>query len=444
MIDVKSLKLKLTDNQERFIDTPKKYTAFIGGVGSGKTYAGITKAMLCAMRVVCNGAIVAPTYRMLKDTILPVLREKLEGMVIEERLSDMVWVLTNGSMIYLRSAEDPDHFRGLNLNWILIEEAPYCSSYIWPVAIGRLRQEVRDGDGVIYPPCAFVTGTPKGRNWVYQFFAKDGGKTNEYGMVQASSMSNPFLSKDYLNSLKLNYTGKYFAQELLGEFVTFEGLIYDTFDEDIHLWSVKKHGLIPTGRDVELYEYGLDTNYAKPCAITVHCIPTVGPGKFIKQGRAYDIQIDEWYVSKASTREVAAQLRKFYAMYGRGIIYTDPSDPRMISDLSEFDLDVRRADNSVLAGIRLEQDAWTLVNNEPGAFITSNCIHTRAELATYCWAAKGRGLSDVFLNRPVKEFDHLMDARRYRRLSGVHGGLSSEPAFSNEPVWGEMIESEIP
>jgi len=411
--------LMLTSKQEQFRDSPKRYTAFIGGVGSGKTYAGITKAMLCALRVRCNGAIVAPTYRMLKDTILPVLREKLEGRIIEERLSDMVWILINGSVIYLRSAEDPDHFRGLNLNWILIEEAPYCSEYIWPVAIGRLRQEVKGGDGVTYSPCAFVTGTPKGRNWVYRLFAQNGGQTNEYGMIQASSMSNPFLPKDYLESLKLNYSGKYFAQELKGEFVTFEGLVYDMFNEELHVWPREK--ALPK---FQSYKYGADIGYTNPTAIMVFGIPTPESGK-----RPFDIQIDEIYKRRLTHDEIVNEILRLYKLYGRGPVYCDPSEASLIPLLRKKGIDAQAANNDVKLGIQAEQNVLSPQAGQPGAYIVKSCVHTLAEFASYTWKTRGKGNELIYLDQPEKQNDHAMDGRRYYRMSTIIGKRKALPSL---------------
>lgn len=417
MVEVREL--ILTEKQERFVNSPKKYTAFIGGVGSGKTYAGVTKAMLHALSAKCNGCIISPTYRMLKDTIIPILKEKLDGVIAEERISDMLYILVNGSVIYLRSADNPDYIRGLNLNWFLIDEAPYCDEYIWPVAIGRLRQEVKNGDGVKQEACAFLTGTPKGKNWVYRLFAQDGGQTPEYSMIQASSMDNPFLPKDYLDSLKLNYSGKYFAQELMGEFVTFEGLVYDMFDERLHIWPQSQ--ALPEFSNVG---YGIDVGYTNPTAIVVIGEAQVESGK-----RPFDIQIDEVYKRHLTHDQIVDEVLALYKIYGQGVVYCDPSEASLIPLLKENGIDAVAAENDVKIGIQSEQNALNPINGQPGAYVVKSCVHTLAEFASYSWKTKGKGNELIYIDQPEKQNDHAMDARRYFRMTKslnlkVSGGFS--------------------
>ncbi|GAH83682.1 unnamed protein product, partial [marine sediment metagenome] len=222
-----TIRAKLTPAQSHFIDSPSQFVALIGGVGSGKTYGGVAKALERSMEVVCDGMMIAPTYRMLKDSTLRTFKALAGDCIAEESKSDMRLTMANGSHILCRSAEDPDHLRGPSLNWAWLDEAAYMTEYIWPVVLGRLRDAVGE-----FKPMGFVTCTPKGMNWLYDVFVKQHTPEEGYEVIHTTTYDNKAnLDSNYIQNLEQGYSGKYLAQEIKGEFVAFEGLIYDMFDE---------------------------------------------------------------------------------------------------------------------------------------------------------------------------------------------------------------------
>ena len=59
----------LHPTQYRFIHTPVRYSFYVGGIGSGKTFAGAIRAIARAGELPRSlGVIGAPTYTMLRDT----------------------------------------------------------------------------------------------------------------------------------------------------------------------------------------------------------------------------------------------------------------------------------------------------------------------------------------------------------------------------------------
>lgn len=404
---------EISPKQERFIYSDAQYTAYIGGVGAGKTNAGAKKAGQRSMEIVCNGLIGAPTYRMLNDSTIPTFREENQAFISQFRKADMIIEMVNGSKVYCRSADDPDMWRGLNLNWFWIDEAAYCQAYVWPVGIGRLRQVV---NGV--KPIAFITCTPKGRNWIYEEWEEKHKDRDGYLLIRASTKDNPFLDPVYIENLERNYTGKYYAQEIEGQFVAFEGLIYELFNERDHVWI----------RDRELpdftgYSYGLDYGYTNPTAIV--CF-----GEWTDNGRKFDIELAEVYQRQLTQEQVIDEVLKLFKNYRPGTVWVDPSEPDLIRVMQENNIDARAADNDVTTGIQRCQAALEVINGKPSTYVLHNCVHTKAELASYCWKSKGKGTSQRFEDKPEKNNDHLMDARRYRRM-----GVSSPVADWSVLSW---------
>ena len=205
--------IELYGTQYDFVTCTDRFTAFVAGIGSGKTFGGAVKGCSLALPGTL-GLVAAPTYPMLRDATLRAYQEIL-GNTMELHKGEMLGKLANGAEILFRSADNPDRLRGPNLHWAHLDEGALCPPGTWEVIIGRLRADGGAG------PC-FVTSTPKGRNWLYKH-------AGEMRIFRAHTRDNPYLSREFVDSLEASYTGKFAAQELAGEFVAFEGLVYDEF-----------------------------------------------------------------------------------------------------------------------------------------------------------------------------------------------------------------------
>lgn len=213
-----TLNTKGTVPQMEFWSAEEAYRAFVGGVGSGKTYAGCIEVMRQPSR--SRGAVIAPTYRMLQDATLQTFLEiAREADLIEEwRRSDMLMRLRNGTEILFRSADEPDKLRGPNLGWFWLDEAAMMPELVFDLMIGRLR---------LAPGRGWVTTTPKGMNWLYSLFGKG---IEGYKLVQCSTKSNTFLPERFAKGLERRYKGVFLDQELDGKFVEWvDAPAYDSY-----------------------------------------------------------------------------------------------------------------------------------------------------------------------------------------------------------------------
>lgn len=168
-----------------------------------------------------RGCVVAPTYRMLQDaTIHTFLEVCEEAKVLKDyKKSDMMAYLHNGIEMLFRSCDDPDKLRGPNLGWFWLDEAAMMPQLVWDLMIGRLR---------LWPGRAWVTTTPRGKNWLWKLFVKD--EREDYHLTQCSSKTNTFLPDYFIKSLEDKYSGHWLKQELEGAFVEFiEAAAYEDF-----------------------------------------------------------------------------------------------------------------------------------------------------------------------------------------------------------------------
>lgn len=387
-MDLQDINLKAYDPQIRFLNLNARYIAFIAGLGSGKTYA------LCmwALKKAINqrgfrGLMASRTYPMLRDVVIPTFFEVTPAFLIEDfnRRDNKIKII-NGSEILFRPLESKktiERIRGLNLNWAGLDEAAYVPEKAWDVLQGRLRQ------GESHQMA--VSTTPKGFNWVYnRFIEKDSDKYRTITGVKTSD--NPFLSQEYIDDLREEYTGEYLRQEFYGEFVRFEGLVYTEFRRSENVLTEEEINRT----DISRYIYGYDSGFRQPRV-------------FLKIGITTDdnfIVTDEFYQKQCMLSD---GIDRFMQMYEGGMVYADPSAAEDIEEMRRRGIDVQGGDNAVDGGIQQMKKLF----DKDILYVSESCQATLNELNTYRW--------DDNKDKPVKESDHAMDAMRYAVYSAEKG-----------------------
>jgi len=232
---VKIRHLEYTDPQREFWTSDRQFRAFIGGVGSGKTHAGVMEILRQPAGTV--GMVCAPTYLMLKDATLRTFNEMMDKTkaLKEWKAGDMTATLVNDTVVAFRSADDPDRLRGPNLGWFYLDEAAMMPPEVWLVMLGRLRRQ---------PGRAWVSSTPRGKNWLYNAFVENGD--DNYHVVYSSSRQNKFLPTTFVDTLQKQYADGFASQEIDGKFVDLEA--EEAFIPSMMLWDVLQEELPPLDR----------------------------------------------------------------------------------------------------------------------------------------------------------------------------------------------------
>lgn len=385
--------LSLFPRQLKFVKDPDRFPAAIGGIGSGKTFVGSAKTISRIGRKEL-GLVCAPTYKMLRDSTQRTLFEMLGELGIPFNFSktdNHAYFPYTGHEILFRSLDDPDNLRGPNVAYAWVDEAAYVSAKAWRVVKGR----VRAGD----LQQAWITTTPKGRNWVWAEWVQS--PTHRHRMYRFRTDENVTLDPEYVASL--GYVGDFAAQEIGGEFISFEGLVYRKFDRDKHVQRVDTTNWHRA--------QGGDVGARNPTVVLT--VYFSGDGR-IHIGREF------YQKNMGSTAILEAFLQEFDDEQPEDI-WIDPSAAAYINDLEAEGLPVHKANNDIRTGIQT-------VNSyiEEGRLtVDPSCVHVITEFEQYQYPEEGGKTGN---DNPVKQNDHCMDALRYTVMGYTKAGSMEQGA----------------
>lgn len=180
--------------------------------------------MACLLEARRRGAVVwyvAPTFRM-ADLHWRTLRRHLpagfDGRIkqAERRIE-----CANGAEIAFRSADNPDHLRGVGLDFLVVDEAAFIpgGATAWAEA---LRPTLTDRRGR-----ALIVSTPKGRDWFHDFWlrgqADDAGETASFHFPTATNVG---IAPEELEAARRELPQRIFEQEYEAKFLDDGGAVF--------------------------------------------------------------------------------------------------------------------------------------------------------------------------------------------------------------------------
>ncbi len=338
--------------------------------------------------------IYAPTYPMLKNTtMVEFFKFCPKELIVKHNKSEHLIYLINGSTIIYLSGDNQrniDRIRGLNLGAAYGDEIALSPSYVWKIIVGRLR----DPRG---SRRAWLTTTPKGFNWVYDWFVEKKHTTDpdEYEWFGGSSLDNPYTPQDYKDSLESTYSGAFYKQELLGEFVGYEGLVYSEFSRNVHVGDF-------SDKKFEEYVGGLDWGWTNPNVALL-----VGKDG---DGRMYILK--EVYVRRTHNEEFCGLVKNMIREKKDVVFQADPSEPAFINSFNNNNIITEGANNEILPGIQKVASLLKVQKDQlPRLFVDESCVNTIMEFENYRYPEVDEGKPERDL--PIKVHDHAMDVIRY-------------------------------
>ena len=218
--------IKVYPKQRQFLQSNALLRAFVGGIGSGKSWIG-SLDMIHRSKPGRLYLVTAPTYPMLSDATFRSLTGLAQELGVVEpgdaKQSPPPSVkLRNGAEVLFRSTDNPEMLRGPNLSGVWMDEASLSKREAFDILVGRLREGGEMG-------WLAATFTPKGKaHWTYKVFGAGGPDVE---LIHAQSDENPFLPPEFVENVRKRYTAQQIRQELGGAFIEGGGNHYFP-----HLW----------------------------------------------------------------------------------------------------------------------------------------------------------------------------------------------------------------
>ena len=249
--------LKRLKSQKEFVRSDKPYICIAGGLGSGKTSAGIYRIIKNLFKY--NGASYAyymPSYDLIKlrgmSGFLDIFSE--HGIPHKVNKSDYTIELPNGSRVIFRSMQNPERIVSYEVSGSILDELDTLpkdkAEYVWRKVAERNREtgfEATNWMGVVSTPDHGIHG------FMYDFWVKR--DTVDKHLIKARTEENTFLPPEYIEQIRQNYDPILAELYLEGHFVNLNrDRVYYQFDKDKHVKKVEVAQLDPihVGQDFNI------------------------------------------------------------------------------------------------------------------------------------------------------------------------------------------------
>ena len=350
-----------------------------------------------------NTLVVRKTYRTLKDSCFTELKWAIRRLQVEawwdvkESPLEMTYKPT-GQKIYFRGLDDPLKITSIAtevgvLSWLWIEEAYEIMS---EADFDTLYESILgDCPDDLFKQVTLTFNPWNERHWIKKRFFDKVAK-NILAMT-TNYLCNEWLSdedKQVFEEMKENNPRRYQVAGL-GNWGIVDGLIYENWREEaFKLEDVIKHKSA----------FGLDFGYTNdPSAFFVGFLDLPGKKLYIW---------DEFYEKAMSNKDIAEKIKSMG--YAKEKIIADSSEPKSIAEISSLGIPrirgAKKGKDSIMNGIQWIQDLEIIIH--------PRCINFLTEISNYTW---DKDKFDKPINKPIDDFNHLMDAMRYALEEHITG-----------------------
>lgn len=368
--------------------------------GSRASKKSTTTAMNMIYRIMkypdSNALVVRKTYRTLKDSCFNQLKWAIHRLKVDRYWKtttsplELVYLPT-GQKILFRGMDDP-----LKITSVTVEKGYLC--FLWieeayeimdEASFDTLDESIRgEVPDYLFKQITLSFNPWNERHWIKgRFF--DVKNDDDILAITTNYKCNEWLEESdrkVFERMKKNNPRRYQVAGL-GNWGIVDGLVYEN-------WKEYKFDLA----DVNMYQsfFGLDYGYVNdPTAFVVGFIN-------LKDKKIYIY--DEFY-QKAMTNEHIAKKIKDMG-YAKEKIIADSAEPKSNDRLRTLGLTrvqgAKKGKDSIMNGISFLQEFEILIH--------PRCVNTLTEISNYQWD------KDKFnnqLNKPIDEFNHILDGLRY-------------------------------
>lgn len=391
------LEEKFNDKQVRALLSQARILILYGAKRTGKTFILLYKFLLLLERhknknrkFVLGGATLASIRANILDDL-----EILIGYQINLNKYNNFRLLGNTIMVRPGSTSDAwKGVRGFTAYGAFLNEGTALHDVYVKEVISRC-----SGEGAeIY----IDTNPENPMHFVKTDYVDKSGQKLDDGRLNIEAIhfelaDNTFLDPIYVESIKLSTpSGMFYERDILGRWVSAEGVVYKDFNKDIHVFEE-----IPEDEEIEKYIGGIDYGFGHYGSIVVIAKTVKGNYYLIEEVAERERYID-WWTERA---------KEFQEKYKGIIFYCDYARTEHISYMKKEKVRAKFADKSVVEGIN---HVGSLLKRKKLFFLSSVFKRGLEEMYLYAWSGKA-GKEEV-----TKTNDDVLDAIRYAIFSQIN------------------------
>lgn len=345
-----------------------------------------------------NGLVIRKVFRTVKDSCFSQLKWAIHRLKV-----DKYWKATNspleltylptGQKILFRGLDDPLKVTSVavdkgSLCFLWIEEAyEIMSEDDFNMLDESIRGQVPDG---LFKQITLTLNPWNDRHWIKRrFFDRE---DKDILAITTNYKCNEWLDQADLkvfDEMKIHNPKRYRVAGL-GEWGVVDGLVYENIEEKrFDIFSL-------VGQEGIESVFGLDFGYTNdPTALFCGLIDLKNKVIYV---------FDELYKKGLSNKRIYEEVEAMG--HRKESIIADSAEPKSIDELRSLGLTrvraAKKGKDSILNGIQFIQDFKLVIH--------PRCVNFLTEVTNYQWA---KDKFDNSINKPIDDFNHLMDAMRY-------------------------------
>ncbi len=321
---------------------------------------------------------------------------------------EIIYIPT-GQRIYFRGLDDPFKVTSITVEvgylcWMWLEEAYEISN---EDDFNVLDESIRgslEAAPFLFKQITLTLNPWNEKHWIKKRFF-DTKDDDDILAMTTNYMCNEWLDKSDLRvfeTMKINNPKRYKVAGL-GEWGIVDGLVYDNWvEQSFDLNEVLKISGIQSA-------FGLDFGYTNdPSALFCGLIDNANKTIYV---------FDELYKKGMSNEQIFREISNMG--YVKEKIIADSAEPKSIDRLRVLGLyrirGARKGRDSVNNGIDYIQGFKIVIHPK--------CVNFLIEISNYTWDVDKR--TGQKINKPIDDFNHLMDAMRYALEGFIRGDIFS-------------------
>lgn len=434
-----------------------KYRVLIAACGRRFGKSEIAAVIGAEELLIPNAKVLIVSYELKNcEIIFDKIYKIIQGLGIKlttNRQQDMELELVNGSTLKVASNDNVKSKLGSAISLLIMDEAKLFDRALYEQVLMPMLFD--------YSPYSrtILISSPEDNNWFEVYYNRGQSKDpiwSKYWSINLPTHTNPTIPREELEEMERTMPADLYAREVLGLFVSSDGLVAKEFDKTACVFEFDEfpewYGWVQEGNVVfQSIDSGYSHFFASVWFLYVEEIDTV----FV---------FGEYTKNKTITADHATAIHDFEKEWELDVYlrYADPAASQQIADFTMHDLYYNKADKQLKETINCLNTLFyqkSELTGRPKCLIHSSCTELFRQLISVTWKkGKDDGLTKEQSSQGIKPFLpdkenrtdwDLFDAFRYGLysfvknnridISYVQNGTHQEDEF--DPMERAMMEA---